>query len=221
MDNQVVLQAASYQAFGPVAGWTWGNNTPYQRQFDSDGRLFNFPLANNNRSLGFDDASRIQNSTDTIGGNTLYGYDALDRLTTWQPPNTNQSYYYDANGNRVSLIIGANNYLNSISPSSNRLQSVAGPSAKTYSYNAAGNRTSDGLTTYSYNAAQRLTSVSNSGGSVSYGLNALGQRTSKSGTEGRYFIYDEGGRLMGEYDLNAIPIAETLYLGDQPVAVLR
>ena len=220
-DRQPVLQSARYQPFGPVAGWTWGNNAPYQRQFDSDGRLFSYPLANNSRVLGFDTASRITNSTDTSSGNTLYSYDELDRLKTWQPPNTNQSYYYDANGNRVSLVIGGNSYSNSISPTSNQLQSVAGPSAKTYSYNNSGNRTNDGLNSFGYNAAQRLSSVTNSAGTIRYTLNALGQRSLKSGPNARNFVYDEAGHLMGEYDLNGHLIEETVYLGDLPVAVLR
>ena len=220
-----ILSAAHYQPFGPVAQWSWGNNSPYARRFDSDGRVFSYPLGpTNTRTLGFDDASRIQNQTETAPlANTLFTYDALDRLLTWQPPNANQSYYYDANGNRISLVLGGNSYPNTISPTSNRLQSVAGPSAKTYSYNLSGNRTNDGTNSFSYDAAQRLTQVSFPGGSSTYSLNALGQRILKSGTgiATTHFVYDEGGQLIGEYSGGGQPIEETLYLGDLPVAVLR
>ncbi len=224
VNGQPVIIGASYQPFGPVASWTWGNNSPYARSFDSDGRLFSYPLGPlNTRALGFDNASRIQNQTETSPfANTIFTYDELDRLKTWQPPNTNQSYYYDANGNRISLVLGGSSYTNTISPSSNRLQSVAGPSAKTYSYNNSGNRITDGTNSFNYDSAQRLTSVTFPGGSSSYSINALGQRILKSGSGGNInFVYDEGGKLIGEYDSTGQPIEETLYLGDLPVAVLR
>jgi hypothetical protein len=71
-------------------------------------------------------------------------------------------------------------------------------------------------------SAQRLTSVSFPGGNSAYSLNALGQRILKTGSGGTTnFVYDEGGKLIGEYDGNGVPIEETIYLGDLPVAVLR
>ncbi|MCA3178444.1 MAG: RHS repeat-associated core domain-containing protein, partial [Burkholderiales bacterium] len=58
--------------------------------------------------------------------------------------------------------------------------------------------------------------------------NGLGQRVSKQGptalvpTGTHLYTYDEGGRLIGEYDFTATPRVrqETVYLGDTPVAVL-
>jgi YD repeat-containing protein len=99
---------------------------------------------------------------------------------------------------------------------------MIGPIAKTYSYNNSGNRTNDGTNTFSYDSAQRLTSVSFPGGNSAYSLNALGQRILKTGSGGNInFVYDEGGKLIGEYDGTGIPLEETIYLGDLPVAVLR
>ncbi len=37
---------------------------------------------------------------------------------------------------------------------------------------------------------------------------------------GTYFIYDEAGHLLGEYNQNGTPIQETVWLGDMPVAVM-
>jgi RHS repeat-associated protein len=34
-----------------------------------------------------------------------------------------------------------------------------------------------------------------------------------------YFIYDESGHVIGEYDANGNPVQEHIYLGDRPVAV--
>ena len=62
--------------------------------------------------------------------------------------------------------------------------------------------------------------------SVQSGINALGQRVLKtvnSAAQGSItrFVYDEAGRLLGEYDLNGKPIQETLWLNDLPVAVVK
>ena len=36
-----------------------------------------------------------------------------------------------------------------------------------------------------------------------------------------YFIYDESGHVIGEYDSSGNPIQEHVYLGDRPVAVVQ
>ena len=36
-----------------------------------------------------------------------------------------------------------------------------------------------------------------------------------------YYIYDESGHVIGEYDVNGNPIQEHVYLGDRPVAVVQ
>lgn len=34
-----------------------------------------------------------------------------------------------------------------------------------------------------------------------------------------YYVYDESGHVIGEYDANGNPVQEHIYLGDRPVAV--
>ena len=110
------------------------------------------------------------------------------------------------------------------------MTSAAGPlPAKSYTYDAAGNRLGDGTsygsTLFAYSDRGRLKSVSNAGGTVSYWYNGLGQRVRKSGPAvpgGQTdFVYDEQGRLLGEYDANGKVMQETVYLDDLPVAVLK
>ncbi len=57
---------------------------------------------------------------------------------------------------------------------------------------------------------------------TAYALNALGQRVKKT-TSGSstYFVYDETGDLVGEYDNSGNLIEETVWFGDTPVATLR
>lgn len=66
-----------------------------------------------------------------------------------------------------------------------------------------------------------MTSVSG-GATASYAHNALGQRVKKvTGGGTTYFVYDEAGHLVGEYDGAGALIQETVWLGDIPVATLR
>jgi RHS repeat-associated protein len=126
-------------------------------------------------------------------------------------------YAYDANGNRTA----APGSTYTISTTSNRLLSVSGAINRTYSYDAAGNTTGYTGLTFTYNDAGRMVGVSG-GASASYSHNALGQRVKKtvSGVA-TYFVYDEAGHLIGEYDGSGNLIQETVWLGDIPVATLR
>ena len=60
---------------------------------------------------------------------------------------------------------------------------------------------------------------------ASYGVNGLGQRAAKlvkgqaNPDAKRYFVYDELGHLLGEYDGQGKVVQEYVWLGDQPVAV--
>ena len=84
---------------------------------------------------------------------------------------------------------------------SNRLSSTSGALTRTYSYDNSGNTTSDGTATFTYNDAGRMISATKASVTTTYALNALGQRVKKT-TSGAstYFVYDEAGHLVGEYD---------------------
>jgi RHS repeat-associated protein len=68
----------------------------------------------------------------------------------------------------------------------------------------------------------RMASATNAGGTTSFLYNALEHRVMKSGplvpTGAAYFVYDEEGHVLGEYDASGQPIYEVVWLGDQPVA---
>jgi YD repeat-containing protein len=233
-----ILSDIRYQTFGVVKGWSWGNSTTaspniYERGFDMDGRIISYPLghpAHNGavRTLHYDAAGRILASTHTGGPaaallDQRYDYDGLDRLIGFEGANTSQRFQYDANGNRTRATFGTTTYVNDISTSSNRLSSTTGPDpAKRNSFDAAGNITSDGNIQYSYGDDGRLRSAVAQGGTTLYRYNGLGQRVMKSGPGGAvHYLYDESGRLLGEYDSAGAVIQESVYLGDVPVAVLK
>ena len=57
---------------------------------------------------------------------------------------------------------------------------------------------------------------------ASYAVNGLGQRVRKEvGATTTLFVYDEQGRLVGEYDGSGQLIQETVWLNDLPIATLR
>ncbi|MDL2357501.1 MAG: RHS repeat-associated core domain-containing protein, partial [Pseudomonadota bacterium] len=233
-----ILGDIRYMPFGAVRGWAWGNSSSaspniYQRGFDMDGRIVSYPLghpANNGtvRTLSYDAAGRITSSKH-IGGvaaalDQRYEYDGLDRLTGFDSASTSQRFQYDANGNRTRATFGANTYLNTIDGASNRLASTTGPApAKQNLYDAAGNLLKDGTIQYNYGSNGRLSGVLVGGVTTGYRYNGLGQRVAKSGAPGTtvHYMYDESGRLLGEYDGAGKALQETVYLGDLPVAVLK
>lgn len=234
-----ILRDIRYLPFGAVRGWTWGNSSTaspniYQRGFDLDGRIVSYPLghpANNGtvRTLSYDAAGRITASKHTGGATAAlldqrYDYDGLDRLTAFDGAYTSQRFQYDANGNRTQATFGAKTYSNTISATSNRLNSTTGPApARQNAFDAAGNLTKDGTIQYSYGSNGRLSGVVAGGASTGYRYNGLGQRVAKTGAAGVavHYVYDEAGRLLGEYDGTGKAIQETVYLDDLPVAVMQ
>jgi RHS repeat-associated protein len=185
------------------------------------------------RSLTRDSTGRITAYTHANNGTPVpaldqaFSYDNLNRLTSASLGASSIQYSYDATGNRASKAISGTSYPNTIAPTSNKLtqtQDVLGTA--TVQHDAAGNITSDGTNTYTYSDRGRLATMSNAGGTVTYSYNALEQRVAKTGptalvpTGATYYVYDEAGKLLGEYDANGVPIYETIYLSI-PVGVIK
>lgn len=222
-DGQPLLGAIAYQPFSAAKSWTFGNGKPYSSRFDLDGRIAQFPLANDNRSVSYDAASRITALTDS-GLQQGFSYDALSRLTDLTAGAASQSYTYDRDSNRLSLDSTAGNTAYSYAANANRLDASSGLSTKTYNYDAAGNIIADGARSFLYDARGRLVKATQGASSVAYAINGLGQRVAKSGTSVptgvRLFVYGESGQLLGEYDANGNAVQETVWLNGQPAAVL-
>jgi YD repeat-containing protein len=117
------------------------------------------------RDYAWDDASRITGIVDAQNStlNQSYGYDLLDRLTGVTKASGNQSFTYDANGNRLSYGDGAASSTYVIAGTSNRLSSITGSQARSYGYDAAGSVTSYSGITLGYSDRGRLRSAWGSG----------------------------------------------------------
>ncbi len=208
VSGQALLGSVKYFPFGGVAGWTWANGQKYVLGFDLDGRVSAL-------TLGPDTSSYPADSW------TL-GYDSMNRLTTTAAPGAQSfAYAYDVVGNRTQETANSATTTYSYATTSNRLQSLTGTGAKSFGYDNAGNTTTSGPINLTYDGRGRLMAA----GGTTYQVNGLGQRVAKSGpstpTGTNYFVYDEAGHLLGEYDATATAIQETVWLGDLPVATLR
>lgn len=240
-DGKPVIKNADYEPFGPIGEWTWGNDTvtspnKHTRYFDLDGRTTNIEsgMGTDPSIIVYDAASRIT-ALQKLTGNAIdpakstnYGYDNLDRLINVAPNagNTNpaRGFSYDGVGNRLTATLAGSVTNYNYSASSHRLNSLTGATAKSFSYDNDGNRLTDGMSAWTYGGNNRPTLISVAGSPfvVQAGINALGQRVNKtvSGSVTR-FMYDEAGRLIGEYDIDGKARQETLWFNDLPVAVIK
>lgn len=239
-----VLSNVTYDPEQRVTGWTWGDGTAYVRSFDQFGRLSAYPLGSEAgtgtasgvlRTLTYDANGRplaYRHAKSGVAQSALdqaFSYDAAGRVVWAALSGTSYGYGYDSVHNRVSDAVDGASYLDTIASTSNRLtveRSSAG--TRNFTYDAAGHVLSDGFATYAYSERGRMASATVGASTVSYKYNGLQQRVWKSGpsamvpTGQAYYVYDGlAGKLIGEYDANLVPLSETLYLGDLPVAVLK
>lgn len=234
VNGNTLIKNITYQPFGSPKSWTWGNGQAHARSFDQDGRLTQYSLDSDTVSLTYDATSQI---TATMGTNPVYtrnyGYDELGRLIRHEDNTKTSLWAFDANSNRTSVQHGSTVYSYTLDTKSNRLLSVAGPVAKTYNYDAAGNTLNDGVSDYTWNAAGRLSQAARDEATYSYQYNGHGERITKSGTAHtsvpHIFNHDLAGRLIGEYTINKAKEKtpswqlkqETIWLGNTPIAVLK
>lgn len=232
MGAQTLVSGVSYLPFGAASGWTFGNGAAYARSFDRDGRVTGLSLpANDNLALTYDGASRVTKIADSAVATKSFGYDALDRLTAYAGGTLTQSYGYDANGNRVSATLtnGATStaLAYATAPTSNRLATISGAQSESFVHDAAGNLVSraGGDRQFAYGARGRMALARTGALKTNYGVNGLGQRVVKSNAANpdarTIFVYDEAGRLLGEYGPTGAPIQETVWLDDLPIATLQ
>jgi RHS repeat-associated protein len=234
----------AYTPLNEPKSWTWGSGVAYDRTYDDQGRLKTFPLGNPlgtgkalglKRTVDYDDAGRISGFAHTDASyDQTYAHDGLDRLKQQQlQPSTTYDYDYDLNGNRKSLAINGTLYANTLDTDSNRILKENESGVLTsFGYNLAGElktgTTNSAVTKYNHGPRGRLSSIDFPGtaGTVSYLYNGLEQRLVKTGPTGlvpggaRYYVYDEAGHPIGEYDKDGNSVYEVVYLDNTPVAAI-
>jgi RHS repeat-associated protein len=223
--TQVLAQSVSYHPFGAARSFSFGNQQGATRSFDLDGRIASHSLGTETKLLAFDAASRVARieTQGNAGSANLYGYDALDRLSSAVLGTSSYGYGYDGVGNRTSKSTGGLTESYSYPATSNRLGTVTSASGavRNFGHDANGSITSDGLNSFGYDARGRVSSVSSSIGTTTFQVNALGQRVRKTSPLGEtVFHYDLSGRLIAESSASGEALREYAWLGEQPIALL-
>jgi RHS repeat-associated protein len=163
---------------------------------------------------------RTTTGCDTVLNDCVgFGYDEFNRLTSRTVTGgtaQNYTYGYDRYGNRWSqtAVDGGPSPQLSFSTATNQITSTG------YTYDAAGNVSSDGFHTYTYDAEGNVTAV-DGGSTAKYVYNALNQRVSATvgGTTAQY-AYNAAGQRVSIWN-TASPagqVQEEYYVGSQRVA---
>ena len=171
-NSSPVVANITYEPFGPITGFNYGNGLAETRYYDQDYRLTKINVPGVLAWKFTDDAdNNITVITDNLGNNSQsFGYDNLNRLNSASGAYGTQGYMYDLNGNRLALNGTGYTYING----SNRLLTVGSLSRQ---YDAMGNLTGDGSHSYNYDTTGRLTGFDSVG--TAYLYNGLGQRAAK------------------------------------------
>jgi len=235
VNAQPLIDQITYEPDGQISGWMWGNGTTSERHYNLAGKPIAISLGLDTqsqlptlRNYSYDAAGKITGIFDNVAPtlDQAYGYDGLDRLTSNQVGAfnlTSLGYSYDLSGNRTGKTVNNTTEASTIDPGSNKLQQKTdGIQTANYSYDPTGNLSSDGTITYGYNAQGRRTTATSTTLNASYDYNALGQRVKKTvnGTS-TLFSYNQKGQLQGEYNQTGQPVQETVWLGGLPIAVLK
>ncbi len=223
INGTTLLSSATYEPFGGVNGWTWGNGTKYSRSYNTDG-LVSQINAIETTNYSYDNANRISGIANT-SNSTLswtYGYDSLDRLTSALETGTTLGWTYDANGNRLTQT-GTSAWTVNVRSTNNQITSTSGAQARTYTYDTSGNVLTYLTNTFTYSDSNRMKTVKVGSSTTTYVINALGQRVKKSGGSAGTVLYmfDEAGHLLGEYTSTGALGEETVWLGYVPVATIQ
>jgi RHS repeat-associated protein len=144
-------------------------------------------------SYSYDEGNRLASVVDSVAGTITPQYDHFDRLISEQTPQGAVSYDYDPIGRRTSMTVGGQPFVSYNYDDANRLsQIIQGSATVSFAYDAANRRTSlmlpNGITmNYSYDSGSQLTGIgyTNGGttlGTLTYGYDLAGRRTSMGGT---------------------------------------
>ena len=224
----------TYHPLGGVKSFTLGNSQAWSNSLDQDGRVVNYTLGGVTYTVAWDAANRITGITSSqTATNRTFGYDNLDRITSFGTTGRSQSFGYDATGNllaKTDVTSGTpTNYTFSVAPTSNRMTGISNLGIG-YSFDAAGNRTGDGRITYAYNYRGRMNQVRIINGAITdtynYLINGINLRVRKTGPSTvvpqgtRIFVYDDGARLIGEYDNLGRARIEHVWLDDRQIAAI-
>jgi len=151
----------------------------------------------------------------TASANRAMTYDDLDRLKTASGIWGSGSYTYDALGNVKTKTEGGQAMTDAYNTSVNRLTSITGANARTFSYDSFGNVTNNGIHGFTYNRAGNM--VSSTVPSITYKYDGHQRRVQKTeGGQTGYTVYNQAGQLM--HKLKGGVATDYIYAGSMLLA---
>ena len=229
--TQTVVSNVTYEPYGGIKNWTYGNGLSRQASYDQDYRLIGITASGvQNLSHQYNANNWLTQINNGLDNNktTSYNYDLLGQLNLASSAQYTERWQQDSNYNRTNRIGNTNAVTNYVLGQGNRLTSTTGAEAKNFSYDVLGNLIQKtgygGTANYTYDDFNRLKSV-NTGATVSYDYDVFNLRSRKSGNGGTInYIYAPDGRLLAESPLsssqNGSLAKSYIWLGGQPIAVL-
>ncbi len=234
----VLATSVTYQPFGPLSGFVYGNGLVRSQVYDEDYRLTGITTSGTggsvqNLNFGYDAVNDITSINDNLASaNTQkFNYDEDYRLIEAGGVYGHLDYSYDPDGNRLTSTAGNVTQNYNYSPSANMLQStvVAGSGVtRIFAYTANGNLSSDSRggsasLVFSYGNRNRYNTLSSSGTTIAtYKHNALGERLVKTvGGVTTYYHFDEKGHLIAETQPGNVLVREYVWLDGMPLAQIE
>jgi len=243
---EILASDVAYRPFGPLKALTYGNGLALTRSFDGNDWLERIEVkAAGTTSLdltfGRNADGQLTGVTDNAssGRGATFTYTDSGRLETANGSWGNETYAYDAAGNRTGkattiggTTVAENLVLSSTSNRVNTTQQGGGTTIRTLTWRPGGDLSQAvfaGASTwdYQYNARKRLKLVKLDGfDRAQYGYDFRGQRVSRTvigaGARQAHYIFDPAGRLLAEHDgATGTVIREFVWLEDMLLAVIE
>jgi RHS repeat-associated protein len=233
--DTVLASSITHKPFGPITGFTYGNSEALTKTYDNNYWLSTLNTVYSGTyvqelSFGEDNAGNLTSITDSLaaGRDETYTVDGLNRLHTASGAYGSRTYTYDNNSNRATRVAGATTYTSTMTTSTNLLASYTdGTSTRHFTYSASGNMLTDdrtfiggGALANTFGGRDRLESMTVGTPTVTFKINALGQRVQKAttGTTTDYH-FDIFGHIIGESnDSTGADLVEYVFMEGQLLA---
>jgi len=198
------VSAVSWWPNGEIRSLTQGNGNVFDRLLN-ERQLTSFlgSTLGDDFNYSYDASGKIQN-IDAVANNAYdrtYTYDGVGRLKTASGPWGTGSYSYDPVGNLIKKTLGSR-VVDVTFDSGNRVSQVrdtgVSSSWRTYSHDARGNVTADGIHIFTNDDANQPTSISGGGGGTYTYDGNLRRVKTVSGGATTYSFYDRAGNLLGQ-----------------------
>jgi RHS repeat-associated protein len=224
-----------HEPFGPIVSFTLGNTLSQTNTFDENYWLDDIVTSDGathiqNLTYTQDYAGNLTGITDNLaaGRDETYTVDSLNRLHTASGAYGSRTYTYDNNGNRLTRVYGGTTQTSTLTTSTNLLASITdGTNTRHFTNSASGNMLTDDRVmnggvaiSNTYGGRDRLESMTVGTPTITFKINALGQRVQKAVTGATTdYHFDLAGHIIGEAnDSTGANIIEYVWMEGQMLA---